>query len=209
MTASQTVLDASQPTYKTLLDQLLSSEPPMPLFSLPTSPQRLRQPQLRHQIANTSVHPTLEAALHILNLDLPAAHFLLRHMQDPGKAPEAAFLHGILHRIEGDIDNTRAWYRLTLEAEGAVFDAAWPGADGKQQALDFLQSVEQSRGKVHATDDLQIRSLEELKSVVQFCEKRFGTSKLKDATEAWVDMGDEHRKKAGDMMVGGEGWREF
>jgi hypothetical protein len=54
------------------------------------------------------MHPTLEAALHILNADLPSAHFLVRHMQAP-PAVEGMLLHAILHRCEGDIENARAW----------------------------------------------------------------------------------------------------
>jgi hypothetical protein len=44
----------------------------------------------------------------MLNSDLPSAHFLVRHMQAP-PAVEGMLLHGILHRAEGDFDNSRAW----------------------------------------------------------------------------------------------------
>lgn len=63
-------------------------------------------------LLDTCSHPqpaALESLLHILNLDLPSAHFLVRHMQSP-PCWEEMYIHGLLHRIEGDYDNCRAWY---------------------------------------------------------------------------------------------------
>ncbi|KAF1961211.1 hypothetical protein CC80DRAFT_232663 [Byssothecium circinans] len=65
-------------------------------------------PSLTHQISSLLLHPSLEAALHILNADLPSAHFLVRHMQAP-PAVEGMLLHSISHRCEGDFGNARAW----------------------------------------------------------------------------------------------------
>ena len=76
----------------------LALPPPGPPTSKPLTPL----------IASLRLHPTLEAALHILNADLPSAHFLLRHMQAP-PAVEGMLLHSILHRCEGDFANARAW----------------------------------------------------------------------------------------------------
>ncbi|KAL2350446.1 hypothetical protein BJ546DRAFT_1068077 [Cryomyces antarcticus] len=79
---------------------------------------------LTDAISSLYLHPTLEAALHILNADLPSAHFLVRHMQ---AAPAVAgmYLHGILHRIEGDYDNARCWY-VDVAREGCgAFDEVW------------------------------------------------------------------------------------
>ena len=196
--------------YPAIRYQLLSQSSDMPLFSLPTSPKHLRYPGLAHQIANLSIHPTLESGLHILNLDLPAAHFLLRHMQDPQQCPEGAFLHGILHRIEGDIENARAWYRSTRDANGEVFKDAWAHANGPDEASQFLDKVERSR-KEGGQDvlALQDQSFKEIQSVIAYCERKFGTAKVVDASTIWVGMSEDHRQKAGDMVVGGEGWRTF
>jgi hypothetical protein len=107
--------------YEEILQQVLSPST-HPLFSLPVSP---RKPIIESsRISNLSLHPVLESLLHILNLDLPSAHFLLRHMQ-AAPAYEAMYLHGILHRIEGDLDNTRAWYRDVQDSD--VFRAVWSG----------------------------------------------------------------------------------
>lgn len=65
-------------------------------------------PDLTAVISDLQLHPTIEAAFHMLNSDLPSAHFLIRHMQAP-PAVEGMLLHGILHRAEGDFDNSRAW----------------------------------------------------------------------------------------------------
>ncbi|KAG9201832.1 hypothetical protein G6514_005249 [Epicoccum nigrum] len=75
---------------------------------------------LTASIAGLSLHPTLEATLHMLNGDLPSAHFLVRHMQAP-PAVEGMLLHGILHRVEGDFGNARAWVGDVADAgEGFV-----------------------------------------------------------------------------------------
>lgn len=106
-------------SHQEILNQLLSTSM-HPLFSLPVSP---------HQtiiasscISRLSLHPVLESVLHILNLDLSSAHFLLRHMQ-AAPAFEAMYLHGILHRIEGDLDNARAWYTDVQDSE--AFRHVW------------------------------------------------------------------------------------
>ncbi|KAH7073881.1 hypothetical protein BKA63DRAFT_567049 [Paraphoma chrysanthemicola] len=84
------------------------------------SPQHSTFPTLTAEISNLQLHPTIEAALHIANADLPSAHFLVRHMQAP-PAVEGMLLHGILHRAEGDFDNARAWMSDVRDAcEGFV-----------------------------------------------------------------------------------------
>lgn len=52
---------------------------------------------------------------------------------------EAMYLHGILNWIEGNIDNARAWYRDVKETD--VFEAAWPGDEGLEGAMEFLEKV--------------------------------------------------------------------
>lgn len=114
--------------YNRVLEALLSHE--HVFFSPPTSPHKLLIPQHQRSstspptIASLSLHPVLEALLHILNVDLPSAHFLSRHAEVPPKW-ESMFVHGVLHRVEGDIDNTRAWYGNVKDTE--IFEHVWLG----------------------------------------------------------------------------------
>lgn len=178
-----------------------------------------------------------------MNLDLPSAHFLLRHMQaDP--AWEAMFLHGILHRIEGDLDNTRAWYKDVVHSD--VFKHVWgqddyPGRkvqnDGSatrgpdkehskredrdereislalQRSLTFLDELEQAKATVRSgrppPDHLLEASSAEFERVLAFCEGKFETNIVAEASGVWVSMAEKHAESAEKMMTGGEGWREF
>jgi hypothetical protein len=90
-------------SYPTLKQQLLSNPGPV----VPPPPSAPLQ-NLTHAISSLFLHPSIEAALHLLNDDLVSANFLVRLMQ---AAPqyESMMLHGILHRIEGDHENARAW----------------------------------------------------------------------------------------------------
>ncbi|KAF9701123.1 hypothetical protein EKO04_000034 [Ascochyta lentis] len=90
------------PTYSTLSTPLLSSA------NLTQPPAHALTTSLTATISSLQLHPTLEATLHILNHDLPSAHFLVRHMQAP-PALEGMLLHSILHRSEGDMRNARLW----------------------------------------------------------------------------------------------------
>ncbi|MCJ1407807.1 hypothetical protein MMC19_001878 [Ptychographa xylographoides] len=184
-------------TFDALYTQLLTLSPPL----LP--PGHSADPALTAQIAALLLHPTLETALHILNADLPSAHFLVRHMQ---AAPmfEGMYLHGILHRIEGDYDNARAWYGNVCESE--VFRENW---GSKEEALDFIGRVERLRKKkVGDREALGKESVEEIKKVVGFCVAKFGTERVEDASAAWKQS-EEHRKMGQDMVTGGEGFRNF
>lgn len=206
--------------YESLLSQCRDDPPllpPVATFSK-TTPKTLRIPTLGHEIANLSLHPTLEVALHILNLDLPSAHFLVRHMQSP-PAWEGMFLHGILHRIEGDYDNTRAWYGNVKDSE--VFAYAWGrasasnstsgsskrGIDAALALVADIQSLKQT-GKGDR-QELGRRSLDEIEAVVAFCAKKFGVQRVEDATEVWTKNEGSSAEKGKAMVIGGEGWREF
>ncbi|KZM25203.1 hypothetical protein ST47_g3683 [Ascochyta rabiei] len=90
------------PTFSTLHATLLAST------NLTHPPAHPHTPSLTAQISALALHPTLEAALHILNHDLPSAHFLVRHLQ-AAPALEGMLLHSILHRSEGDMQNARLW----------------------------------------------------------------------------------------------------
>ncbi|TID20683.1 hypothetical protein E6O75_ATG05447 [Venturia nashicola] len=126
-------------TYSEVLQTLKTIPPPL----LP--PGKSYNSDLTAQIAGCQVHPTIEAALHLLNHDLPSAHFLVRHMQS-SPAIEGMLLHGILHRVEGDYDNARAWYGNVAEDENGsqLLDKAWnvESGQGKGRAFEFVDRVE-------------------------------------------------------------------
>jgi hypothetical protein len=206
--------------YEALLSQCRTDPPllpPVAAFSKTTN-RTIRLPALGREIARLSLHPTLEAALHILNLDLPSAHFLVRHMQC-APAWEGMLLHGILHRIEGDYDNARAWYGQVKDTD--VFAYAWGrisdsdssskasnnGIDAAMAFIAEIQSLKET-GKGDK-DELGSRSLDEIQAVVAFCVKRFGVQKVEDARGAWTKNEGKIKEKGQAMVVGGEGWREF
>lgn len=179
----------------------LASKYPAPVLP----PPKPHSQDVSHAISSLLVHPTLETILHLLNGDLPSAHFLLRHMQSP-PAYEGMFLHGILHRIEGDYDNARAWYSDAVESE--VFQSTW--SEGKDAAMCFIGKIERLRKQGEGSlQGVEEESRRELESVVRFCVKKFGTAKLEDATKVWVHPEGKHKEMGQDMIVEGEGWRKF
>lgn len=126
-------------------------------------------------------------------------------MQAP-PAYEGMFLHGILHRIEGDYDNARAWY--TNVAESEVFKEVWDG--GQEEARGFIGRVDGlvKRGEGDKAV-LEKESLREIEAVVEFCRRKFGEKEMLDATQAWVKPGEDHRKMGEEMVSGGKGFRKF
>jgi hypothetical protein len=67
----------------------------------------------------------LARALDLLDVgDWQSAHEIVQ----PEKSPLAAWLHGIVHTLEGDLDNARYWYRRA--------DRAFPGADAVRTELE-------------------------------------------------------------------------
>ncbi|EMC96267.1 hypothetical protein BAUCODRAFT_33617 [Baudoinia panamericana UAMH 10762] len=121
-------------------------------------------------------------------------------------AYEGMYIHGLLHRIEGDYRNTEAWYGDVAESE--VFEHVWPG--GLEDAKAFLRRVEKLRKeKVGDIRALEQDSKREIAALVEWCRQKFGTNIVADATTVWVEPSEEHRKIASKMLVGGEGWRQF
>jgi hypothetical protein len=191
-------------SYSSLKTQLLSKPGPI----LPPSPSS-PSPSLSHAIASLLLHPSLETAFHILNNDLPSAHFLVRHMEAAPRY-ESMLLHGILHRIEGDYENSRAWYGDVKDSD--VFDYVW-GEQGLGKALDFIRRIEILRKETKKADPEEVKSLQaeswrEISKVIEFCEREFGSTKVEDASGIWV-KGEKSSKQKNDMVVGGEGWRQF
>ena len=196
------------PSHLTTFDALyghLTTTYGYPVLSSPS--QYAHDKTLSSAIAALSLHPTLEALLHILNADLSSAHFLCRHMQN-APAWEGMYIHGLLHRVEGDYRNAEAWYGNVSDSE--CFRRAWAGDGGLDDAKAFTRRIERLRKeKVGEKSDLEAESRREVDALVGWCKEKFGTGRMEDASEAWVEPSEEHRKIASKMLVGGEGWRQF
>ncbi|KAI7161789.1 hypothetical protein KC349_g2495 [Hortaea werneckii] len=224
-------------TFPTLLTHLLTT------YSAPVLPSPSpypHNPSLNHPITTLSLHPTLEALLHILNSDLASAHFLVRKMQAP-PAYEGMMIHAVLHRVEGDYRNAEAWYSDVFHGEGqerggrGCLERCWgSGREGLERCLGFVRRVEGLRKKKTVPvgkkgdgvregsgvgegyeeqqtglEDLERESRREIEALVAWCVERFGTGKCEDATQVWVRDREEVREMKKEMVVGGEGWRQF
>lgn len=125
---------------------------------------------------------------------------------------EAMMLHAVLHRIEGDYENARAWYSDVGDSE--VFERVWDGSQEKVGA--FLDRVGKLRKGIwvdggdreREMEDLGKESKREIQAVLEFCEQKFGTEMWKDVSGEWV-QDEKHAAQANGMVVGGEGWRQF
>ncbi|KAF1348269.1 hypothetical protein EJ07DRAFT_141907, partial [Lizonia empirigonia] len=205
-------------------------------LTLPPSTPRLAS--LTAPIARLALHPTLEATLHLLNHDLPSAHFLVRHMQAP-PALEGMLLHAILHRSEGDMRNAVLWLGDVGDAgagfvpkrreAGEVLDGAVRGRCGcvgiEGGLVEFVYGeggVEEGRRLVGDVEGwrerkgggeeearLAERIRGEMGRVLEWCVRKFGTEPWPDASSAWVKNSDEVQKTSNDMVSGGKGYREF
>ncbi len=192
--------DPKYPTFSALYNYM-KSVMPAPV----TPPAKPSFPALSSAIAGLSLHPTLESALHILNNDLSSAHFLVRHMEC-APAYEGMFLHGILHRIEGDYDNARAWYKSVAESD--LFASVWDG--GLEEAMTLIDRIEAlAKRKEGDEDALEKESRREIDAVVAWCREKFGEAEVTDASGAWVKPDQKKRKMASNMIIGGEVWRNF
>lgn len=202
------------------------------LLSFPTPLTETSSPNdaaLTDPISTLYLHPAFEALLHILNQDLASAHFLVRHMQSEPEI-EGMWIHGILHRIEGDVDNARAWYADVCKTD--VFEQVWGKSSDEEEeeaesdkdsvrtgklpsqikAREFLNCVEALRnGDANAKQELEKDARREVETLLEWCTQKFGTEKNLDASKAWVQPGgnsDVGQKKQS-MLTGGDGFRKF
>lgn len=204
--------------------------PPTKLPTLPAAlssgpwPLQPADPASSDAIASLRVHPALEAALHLLNHDLPSAHFLLRKMQAP-PAVEGMYLHGLLHRLEADWRNARLWFGDVKEAceskEGGEERGLWDyvvnsgSGGGKGASLTLMDEVEAWKEQKDHSDaekrlgDWRKRSRNEIERVVEWCLQRFGEAEWEDATKAYVKSGEKVQKIKESMTTGGKGYRDF
>jgi len=94
-----------------------------------------------------------------------------------------------------------------------VFRLVW-GEDGLQRALNFVRDIEETRKQklggrdVTKFQNLQEESKREISAVIDFCEGKFGTGKIEDASSIWV-QDEKSSGKGSEMVIGGEGWRQF
>lgn len=198
--------------FDTLYSRLLSFRPPL------LHPPKPKDSSLTDRISSLRLHPAIEAGLHILNYDLPSAHFLLRKMQSL-PAQEGMFLHGVLHRIEGDYPNARAWYNDVSDTE--IMEYVWgqkgEGAEGGK-ACGFVYDVEKldqrvKKGEKNARvqkeqERLEEESKRELTMIMDYCRQKIGLDEWEDARSAYVED-SEKIKKAGQDQTTGAGMRRF
>jgi len=135
------------------------------------------------------------------------------------------YLHGILHRIEGDYNNARAWYSDVKESD--IYAKIW-GKDGHtwknwkendsdnrqlldegQKFLDAVQRFKETKGKEGDRAALEEQSRRELDEITRWCVQSFGIHKMEDASSAWVKASDEIRKMGEDQVNGDSGRRKF
>jgi hypothetical protein len=211
----------------------------LPSTRLTHPPVHSTFPEMTAIISDLHVHPTIETTLHMLNSDLPSAHFLVRHMQAP-PAVEGMLLHGILHRAEGDFPNAKAWisdvkdacegYQPKKKSEDQklnedVFSKTKGPEDinktlvefvyGSSDPNDLVNDVESCRKKKPSQrrdgeeEEIEKKSRGELELVLEWCKRKFGEGEWKDASTAWVKNSEEINKISGDMVSGGKGFRDF
>ena len=129
-------------------------------------------------------------------------------MQAP-PAHEGMFLHGILHRIEGDFDNARAWYGNVGDGS-EVMRCVWGEGGGVEKGRAFVDRVE---GLVKRGEGdrgvLERESVREIKAVVEFCRGRFGEGAVGEASGAFTGNDEMHRRINAEMVSGGKGFRRF
>ena len=80
----------------------------------------------------TEAHTTVlaKAIERLLENDWPAAHSLVQELNDP----IAWRIHGLVHRVEGDLANSRYWYGMA----GVTLDEARSVEDEISQLRDDL-----------------------------------------------------------------------
>jgi hypothetical protein len=83
--------------------------------------------------SNPSASRVAEAIERLLANDWRAAHVLVQDLEDP----IAWQVHGLVHRVEGDLDNARYWY----ERAGLTFDQARSVEDEAKALRESLKKM--------------------------------------------------------------------
>lgn len=130
-------------------------------------PDAVKYPNLTDKIAATN-SKYLKAALHLLNDDIHSCHMIA---QSDESDPKLNLLHYILHRREGDFDNSRYWVG---QQKFSLFTEVYGGsdlADAKHNAKTYVGRVEKwSKGGKKDTEEereLQKFQLQELSTIVK------------------------------------------
>ena len=79
--------------------------------------------------------PTTDALARAVELLAAGAWQQAHEIVQPEKSALAAWLHGIVHILEGDLDNARSWYGKA--------DRAFPGPDAVQAEIAAARRVVQ------------------------------------------------------------------
>ncbi|TVX98303.1 hypothetical protein [Cohnella terricola] len=175
----------------------------------PLTPEKAWHPRIDEEIAalsraywadglpdGLSSLQAYQAALHLWNDSLEAAHELVQELD----TPTGMLLHGIIHRREGDYDNAKYWFHRTgnhpayhgLQARAAAFLRQHEGVRGPlEQALDnivtqgswnpylFVNAVEIQENQVgedNARYPLEYLQQLELEAVLRFLEGRIAVN---------------------------------
>lgn len=147
---------------------------------------------------------------------------------EPPAKVEGMHLHALLHRLEGDYANARAWYGDVAAVGGRTsFSHAWPG--GRRDVEGFLEEVRGWRmrfdgaySRAHGGEkDVANEGREEgyarlkrwheteVRRAWEWCAERYGVGKWEDASGEFCAKGGKYRDLARGQVVGGEGWRVF
>lgn len=124
---------------------------------------------------------------------------------------EGMYVHGLLHRVEGDYENAKAWYTSVDKSD--VFERVWGEKGGLEGAKEFADELKKLKAQKQKDAELEKalreQSRREFDLLTQWCREKFGTREYGDASVAWTEPSEEHRAVAAKMIVGGEGWRQF
>lgn len=155
---------------------------------------------------------------------------------EPPKA-EGLFVHGILHRVEGDYENARAWWRDGAVCAPGVIARVHTGGVGDAEGIidatcafrvayergyavarrrmgyDAV-SVAEEGSREEEEEEEEFAALKaahdgELRRVWSWCVQRYGVERWVDASGEFGEKSDKYRELAGAQLVGGEGWRVF
>ena len=118
------------------------------------------------------------------------------------------YLHGLLHRIEGDYRNAELWYKDVSGSD--IFKEVWGEDEGAlERAHGFIGNVEKLRKKKEGDKvELERESAKEIEGIKGYLVKEFGAGVVGDATQVWVAK-EKTSEAAEKMVIGGEGWRQF
>ena len=92
---------------------------------------RAHHPSTQHSVKTPHPQQLADAIQRLLANDWPAAHALVQDLDDP----IAWRIHGLVHRIEGDLSNARYWYNKV----GAQIDATRSVEDELTELREYLE----------------------------------------------------------------------